>query len=405
VVTRFTGFWRVLRNGEWLNERRLFAYSAILFVIELATALFLTAGTYGLIVPLNVPTTTDFVSFYAAGQLVDAGAPADAYLKPEHFAAEQRATAPGISYVFFYYPPIFLLLCALFGMAPYLAAFAVFEGLTLVACVLAVKRILGGVGWRCLIPVLAYPAIFINIGVGQNGLLTAALFGGATLLIDTNPILAGLLFGAVCYKFHFGILIPVALIAGGRWRAVAAATAMVAGLAGLSLSLFGWETWRNFLDAITSSQGTYATGKVDFAAFTNVFGALRLMGASPALAYALQGVTTLVMAVLVGLVWRRGLSLPVRAAILTAGTVAAAPLSLFYDLVLAGIAMAWLVRDGRENGFLKWEKTTLVLVFLAPALARGLGTAWHAPIAAAAPVALAGICVALARSRDLVLEA
>jgi hypothetical protein len=389
-----------LEGGEWLNRRRLFAYGGIILGLELLTVLFLTAGTYGWIVPLDKPTTTDFVSFYAAGALADSGSPEWAYARPEHFAAEQRATAPGISYVFFYYPPIFLLLCAALARLPYLVAFGAFEGATLAACLMVVMRIIGDMKWRGVAPLLAYPAIFINVGVGQNGLLTAALFGGATLLIDSRPLLAGLLFGAVVYKFHFGILIPVALVAGGRWRAFAAATATVVALLAASLAAFGWTTWRSFLDAIATSQTTYATGKVDFAAFANVFGALRLVGVQPVTAYCLQGVTTLAVAALVAYVWRRNVALPVRAATLTAGAVAAAPLSLFYDLVLAGVAIAWLVRDGRDNGFVKWEKTVLVGIFFIPMLSRGFGAALDMPLAWASPLALCGLCLALAQRKS-----
>src|SRR5258707_2608398 len=83
--------------------------------------LFLVAGTHGLIVPLAGPTSTDFVSFYAAGALADAGTPELAYDQTAHDAAEQRATAAGIEYRFFYYPPVFLLLCAALDRLPYLS--------------------------------------------------------------------------------------------------------------------------------------------------------------------------------------------------------------------------------------------------------------------------------------------
>lgn len=33
----------------------------------------------------------------------------------------------------------------------------------------------------------AFPAVFVNIGHGQNGFLTAALIGGALQLIDRRP--------------------------------------------------------------------------------------------------------------------------------------------------------------------------------------------------------------------------
>ena len=390
-----------MRGGCWLTRRRVVVYAGILLGFELVTFLFLVAGTHGWVVPLDRPNTTDFASFYAAGELADLGSADDAYVQPEHYAAEQRATEPGIHYVYFYYPPIFLLLCAIFARLPYLAAFAAFEGATLIPCLAVARRILGEIRWRTMIPLLAYPAVFINIGVGQNAFITAALFGYGTLLVDRRPILAGLLFGAICYKPHFGLLIPVALIAGGRWRAFAAAAVSASTLAVMSLILFGWETWRNFISAITASHATYESGVIDYAAFTSIFGALRLMDAGPGAAYAIQAAVSAAMAALVAMVWRRNLSLPVRAATLTAATLAAVPLSLFYDLMLAGVSILWLVRKGRDNGFLDWEKSLLLLVFMLPLLSRGVGIAGHLPLAAAGVLVLVGLCFAHARAEIL----
>ncbi len=382
-----------LGRGDGLNRERVFAYTAILLVLEWVAFLFLVAGTHGWVVPLEKPSTTDFASFYAAGIQADSGAPAAIYDPPTHFIVEQNVTEPGIEYVHFFYPPIFVLLCALVARLPYLPAFLAFEGVTLAGGLIVAKTILREKSWRILIPVLAYPAILINIGVGQNGLLTAALFGGATLLIDARPALAGVLFGAICYKPQFGVLIPFALIAGGRWRAVAAAAATVAGLVLASIALFGWNTWAAFLDALAGSHTAYESGTVDVAAMANIFGALRLIGAGPAAAYAVQAIVTVSMAGLVAFVWRRDTSLPARAATLAAATVAAAPLALFYDLTVVGIAMCWLVRDARKSGFLAWEKTLLLLIFLAPMFTRSFGTAWNLPVAACATLVLIGLCV------------
>jgi alpha-1,2-mannosyltransferase len=275
-----------LKSGSWLNRRRVVAYSGILLGCELLAFLFLIAGTHGWVVPLSHPLTTDFVSFYAAGHLANAGTPAAAYLHAAHFAAEQQATARGIDYVFFFYPPVFLLICAIFARLPYFVSFVAFETGSLLACLAAIRRILtqgDGLNQRSeaingalLLPLLAYPAIFINFGVGQNGFLTAALFGGATLLVDRRPLLAGMLFGALCFKPQFGLLVPIALIAGGRWRSFTAAAATVAALVTLSLALFGWQSWHDFFIAITASHTTYESGKVDFAAFVSMFGAFRL---------------------------------------------------------------------------------------------------------------------------------
>src|SRR5205807_1394348 len=75
------------------------------------------------------------------------------------------------------------------------------------------RRILNDDSTTAVLVLLAFPMAFWNIGLGQNAFLTAGLFGMATLLIDRRPIVAGLLFGLLCYKPHFGLLIPVALAA------------------------------------------------------------------------------------------------------------------------------------------------------------------------------------------------
>jgi len=120
---------------------------------------------------LDTPTSTDFVSFYAAGSLADAGMPELAYNQAAHNAAEERATATGVEYRFFYYPPIFLLLCTLFAHLPYLVAFLVFETATLAVYLIVVRGILDDRSFTALVPVLAFPAVFWTLGLGQNAFL------------------------------------------------------------------------------------------------------------------------------------------------------------------------------------------------------------------------------------------
>src|SRR5713101_9275536 len=235
--------------SKLLTRRRVGWCCGMLLAIQLAVFLFIVAGTHGWIVPLSGPTTTDFVSFYAAGALADAGTPALAYEHPAHLAAEERITGAGIGYQFFNYPPVFMLLCAALATLPYLAAFIVFEAATLALYLVVATRILGERSGTALIVLLAFPLVFWNIGLGQNAFLTAGVFGAATLLIDRRPIAAGLLFGALCYKPQFGVLVPVALAAAGQWRAFAAAGATVAALVLASLVAFGAGTWEAFFAA------------------------------------------------------------------------------------------------------------------------------------------------------------
>jgi len=381
-------------NGAWLDRRRICVGAAILLVLQLAGFAFIVAGTHGWIVPLERPTTTDFVSFYAAGALANAGSPALAYDHAAHLAAEERVTAAGIEYQFFNYPPVFILLCALLARLPYLVAFVLFEGATLVLYLLVACRILGDRSGTALVALSAFPMVFWNIGLGQNAFLTAGLFGAATLLIDRRPIPAGLLFGALCYKPQFGLLVPVALAAGGEWRAFAAAGAAVAALVLLSLALFGVATWQAFFAILGSSQAMYESGRILFAGMTNTFGAARLLGAGAPLAYALQAAASLVAAIIVAVVWRRRLSLPTRAATLAAASLVAAPLALLYDLMLGVIAAAWLVRDRNAPAAWAGQKLALAALFLLLLDGRGLAESSHIPIfplTAIALLAIAGV--------------
>ena len=350
------------RFGALFGRRRVTAYCAMLLAGEIVLAVFYIAGTYGLIIPLDRPATTDFVSFYAAGSLTDAGTPERAYDPSAHLDAEEHATAPGIKYNFFYYPPTYLLICAALALLPYLAAFFLFETATLAAYALVLRRILADGRWTTLFPFLVFPVVFWNFGYGQNGFLTATLFGGATLLVERRPVLAGLLFGAVCYKPHFGLLIPVALAAGGHWRAFSAAAGCVAGLVLISLLFFGQPTWQHFLAALAASHTIYESG-VKLPAFVTPFGAVIVMHGGPALAYAVQAAVSVAAAVLVAWVWARPLSLPVRAATLTAATIVAVPVALFYDLMLATVAAAWLYRSG--GGFAPTDRAVMAVLYVA----------------------------------------
>ncbi|HTC18963.1 MAG TPA: glycosyltransferase family 87 protein [Stellaceae bacterium] len=389
-----TRIYELMRSGDWLDRARILACARILLVVEVAVFLFLIAGTHGWIVPLDHPLTTDFASFYAAGDLANAGTPALAYDQAAHFAAEQRVTEPGIQYQFFYYPPVFLLICALLARLPYLAAFIVFEAASLALYLVVTRRILDQPGRAALVPMLAFPAVFWTMGLGQNALLTAALFGAGILSVDRRPGWAGVLFGALCYKPHLALLIPVALAAGRRWQAFAAAAATVAALALGSAGLFGWETWQAYLGVAADSHATYELGRINLAGMISPFAAARLLGFDVGIAYAIQGVATLAAAVLVALVWRRDQSLELRGASLAAATLLAVPVVLLYDFMLAAVAAAFLIRAARRTGFLPWEKAALVLVFVLPLLTLGVGQGWHVPVGPLASLLLLAMTLA-----------
>lgn len=378
--------------GNWLGRQHVLAFCGILLAIEIGVFSFLVAGTHGWIVPLAEPASTDFVSFYAAGSLTDAGKPELAYDQPAHRAAEERATEPGIQYRFFYYPPVFLLLCGVLAHLPYLPAFIIFEATSLALYLIVAQRILQQSDWGTLVALMAPPAVFWTLGLGQNAFLTAALFGAGTLLIDRRPVVAGLLLGALCYKPHFGLLVPAALIAGRHWRAIAAAGVSAAGLCALSLILLGWAPWHDFLAEAVGSHATYESGEVSFGGFVTPFGAVLSLGGSRSAAWAVQAAFTFFAGLLVVVVWRGRRPLPIRAAVLAAATLVAIPVALLYDLMLAAIAALWLSRD--DSRLSVAEKIVIAVLMLLSLDPRSLAETWHvpaAPLVAITVLALAAI--------------
>ncbi|HXP04222.1 MAG TPA: glycosyltransferase family 87 protein [Stellaceae bacterium] len=376
-----------LRSGDWLTRRRVRAFAAILLVIELAAFSFLIAGTHGWIVPLDKPTTTDFVSFYAAGQLADAGTPALAYDQAAHLAAEEAIVGQGIQYQYFNYPPVYQALFMPIAWLPYLTAFILFEAATLILYLAVARRILDDYSNTVLLALVGFPIVFWNIGLGQNAFLTAGLFGAATLCIDRRPLIAGLCFGALCYKPHFALLVPLALAVGGHWRAFAAAAASAAVLVLASLALLGWDTWHAFLLTAGASHSMYESGRILFGGFVNPFGAMRLWGASVPVSYMVQALFSVAAASVVAVVWYRGTSLPSRAAVLASATLVAVPLSLLYDLMLGAVAACWLLR-GEGRSCAPWEKTVLAVAYAALFDSRGLSDQITVPVNTIAALAL-----------------
>jgi len=113
-----------------------------------------------------------------------------------------------------------------------------------------------------------------------------------------------------------------------------------------------------------------------------------LLGGSPSTAYAVQTAATLSAGLLVGFVWRSGFCLPIRAATLAAATLVAIPVILIYDLTLAGVAAAWLLRGRGSNELPIWEKAALAGSFLLLVDPRDLAEVSHVPITPLVALAL-----------------
>jgi arabinofuranan 3-O-arabinosyltransferase len=288
------------------------------------------------------PLGDDFVNYWSGAFLAWHGRVAEVYNWPAYHAFQQSIVGSGLDPYHYSYPPVLLLLTAPLALLPYLPGL----GVWLVSGWLCFYRaLISAVPERSvLLLALATPAVFVNAYGGQNGTWTAAFFGGGLCLIDRRPFVAGLLFGLLSYKPHLGLLIPVALLAGRRWWAIAGAATSAGGLVAASTALFGPEIWRDYLGfADVLRQTILENGTGVWHRMVSVFVFVRRLGADVPLAYALQAVVGSIAAVFVALAWFRDVPPPVRNAALVLGTLLTTPYLQDYDMVVGAFVAVWLM--------------------------------------------------------------
>ena len=302
--------------------------------------------------PQGRPIANDFVNVWAAGQLaLDGQAPA-AYDWTLHRTAEVRAVGYDFDgYYGWHYPPPAFFFAAALATLPYLVAAVVWLVTTLAAYAAAIAGILGlrtGVLFA-----LGFPAAIWNVTAGQNGFLTAALIGGTLGLLERQPALAGICLGLLTYKPQFGVLFPIVLIADRRWLTIAVATLTAIVLAALSWLAFGSASWAAFVHwAPLSSHALIDQGALDWYRLQSVFAFARAHGGGETLAWTVQGIVSLALAVGLAWLWKSRAAFELKAAALAAGALLATPYLFMYDLVVLAVAVAFLLRLALAREFL-----------------------------------------------------
>jgi hypothetical protein len=396
------GFIDILRSGRWLTRERMRLVALALLAAMVLGAGFLIATSNGLNDRFGRPLGTDFSNVYAAGSYVLDGEPSAPFDPAKQYAREQAIFGQATQFYGWHYPPFFLGIAALLATMPYWLALIVWQGVTLALCVLTTRAILPAQYktdpfWLLL--TLAFPAVFVNLGQAHNGFLTAALLGSALMLLDRRPIISGILIGCLAYKPQFGMLIPLVLIASGRWRAFASAAVTVAVMALAVTFAFGVEVWSAFLATGHFTRTVVLEdGGTGWYKIQSVFSWVRMWGGGIALAYVMQAAVTLALAAALCWLWRSRVSYALKAAGLLIGTLLATPYSLDYDLMLLAPAIAYLATDGMTRGFAPWEKTILAALWIVPLVARSVPQATLIPLAV--PSMLMALALLLRRAMN-----
>src|ERR1700692_663778 len=375
-----THIWHVLRSGQWLTAARARGYSLILLGICAIAVAGWIAMADGLIDRNGKPLGTDFSNVYAAGSLTWQGRPAEAYEPALQHAAEKAVLAGrDVPFYGWHYPPFFFAVAVLVATVPYAWGLSIWLVASLAAYLAVIRAILPRP--ETLLIAAAFPAVFVNTGHGQNGFLTTALLGGALHLINRRPWLAGVLIGCLAYKPQFGVLIPIALLAGGRWSTIGAAMATVAALVAISFVTLGAGVWHAFIDSMTFTQTVVLEqGDTGWEKIQSVFSAVRMWGGGGHPAYAVQTALALMLAASLAWLWQSDAAFELKAAGLATASLLATPYVLDYDLVALAVAIAFFIRHGLGRGFRAFEISLLAPAWIVPLLSRGVAGATGLPL-------------------------
>jgi len=345
----------------------------VCFVLAVVNASFFPAAYYlrCWIYDLNgqgIPT--DFVNVWAAGRMVLDGHPALAYDWDLQKQIELDVLKQDfIGYFAWHYPPPFLFVASFLAQFSYATAFVGWVAASFVPYLFAIRAIVGRAFGLML--AVAFPLVFTNALVGQNGFLTAALIGGTLYLLPTRPVLSGICLGLLTYKPQYGFLFPLVLIATSEWTVFVTAAIVGAALAFASWLAFGTESWQAFFHWMPAfSQAFLVEGKAPW--------------------WKLQSALSLVrhsVAVTLITIWRSKVRYSLKAASLAVGTLLVTPYLFRYDMMVLAIPVAYLVRLGLAGGFLRFELPALAVALALCLLSTVLGV----PVGLATNLIVAGL--------------
>jgi alpha-1,2-mannosyltransferase len=293
--------------------------------------------------PGGFPVGRDFLNTWMGGRSVFSGGPAAWFDFHVYNAEVQKVTGdPDLPPLFWSYPPHLLLFIWPFGLLGFLSAYALW-------CIVGVAlyvwaSLAGGVDRKYWVFLAVAPAVAVNVFLGQNGFLTAALLIGGLANLERRPIVAGILFGILTIKPQFGLLLPVMLVMTGRWRTIAAAAVTTVVLVALTALWFGADIWTEYLQKVVPQQHwmLITAGNHAWPIVSSAFVNARLIGLSDDWAWAVQAISSCcALAVVVWTFWRRRDPVLSQAVFVTA-TFLFSPWMLNYDMVVFGWVVALL---------------------------------------------------------------
>ena len=347
-------------HSELLKIIKFYCLLLIILYFKMGLLNYISSDQFG------KPTTSacDFLQYYTASIFARYGEAFHAYHGATLRSAGEAITGQKISRLAWNYPPTFLLIVYPLSFLSYPASLYLWLLVTLSGYLFVLYRIAPDrlTLWLAIV----FPATFMNINHGQNGFLFASLLGGGLLLLNHHPLASGILLGLFTCKPQFALLIPIALIAGRRWKVLGSMIVTVIAMIIISIAVFGWETWVAFFENAPFVKKLLETGSAPWFKMPTYFVAARMAGLSVNVAYLVQAIVAMSMIGVVYYVWFHEKGAAVSRAILVLCILLTTPYAFVHDLTMFAIPLAYLSWQGYTKGWLPCEKFVHTVVWHMP---------------------------------------
>jgi hypothetical protein len=328
----------------------------------------------GTLVPL------DFSALYVAGLMALAGEAATAY-RPDAFEATLAAFLETTSHVGLRWlnPPVLLLVLAPLATLPYVPALAVWLTATSAMFATAMRLALPRSG--AVAVGFAAPPTISNVLNGQNGYLSAGLFGIGLALIDRRPMLGGALLGLLTYKPHLAAAIPVVFVVAGRRDSLMGFMIGAAATAALSATILGFDAWGAFIQSVGGTADRFLGASDERARMLTVYAALSTSG-YPSLAIGLHVAVAATAILAAARLWRIDAPLAFRAPALIAACYLVTPYAFGHDAAILVVAAAFLGRAALSGNLRTPEVVLTIAAPILPGVGLFVGPTFLGPCAA-----------------------
>lgn len=327
----------------------------------------------------TIDEPADFTVFFSAGSLSAAGRTSDAYTRAGIDEVIKELFPQNLKRFYWFYPPYYHLLLEVFAQFRYNVAFLLWNAVMLTWMAVTMRPLVD----RHSAPVIAaFPPLLINFALGQNGFLVAGLLAVLCVQADRRPVVAGIALGLLSFKPHLGLLLPLALVLRRRLKPILIAFVVVVVLCALGYLRYGSEAWSAFLEAAGTTADLVQERKLRVDLMVSPLATMSNLGfGMPAATFVQYLVSSSVVASFV-VAGFRAAPLRLLLGLAVAGTFVASPYSFPYDWCAIVVPLALLFQDSRDRGWIRGDRPTIALLYVAGLAGSFAWQGWTYPLPA-----------------------